>query len=275
VDRSTLYNIKINNASADAITVLSGSGITGTAGTNPVANGGFFLYNGMNVHSIIAAGPQGSLGTGNEIHLANLSLEGNPAGGATCYALLYLNSTTDISTFDNLLIWNFAGYGVFIGNSPSLGVGPINFNNPTINGSANAGATPVYIQSVQNGGLMVVNFFGGTIVHPGPGNAMVLINGNGTSAITGVNFYGTYTEASSTTDVDYNINGATNVNLYGVSGQGKAHTIFVNIAGASKGINVYGANNLGATYTIFNTDTGHSYTQNPIQYTYGTTPIAE
>jgi hypothetical protein len=217
IDRATQFNVTISNG-ADAIQLWVESAIVALDMGNVLAVGNFVVTPGANINNLIASYPRAGPSITN---IRGITLVGNVAATVTG-AMLDLVGVTDKSTVQETIAYNFNGVGLRIQNAAGgVPVGPLNITNISFNGSGLAGARPVLINSVAGGGVISgVNFFGGSITHPGPGGlAMVDIQGGAGNAINGVSFYGTQFESINTSDIGININ-----NGLGITGSGLVFT---------------------------------------------------
>jgi hypothetical protein len=272
LDRCTVYNITVAGG-VDAIQVYNDSSIKAVEGSNPLnTSSGFALAPSANLKNAISCQPANSQNTCN---LENITIKGI-SGARVSNAMLSLTGITDISTFRNILIWNFYNtVGLKILATTGVPVGPVNFENLSVNGGGNPGARPVQIYegtSCRNCGIYGVNFIGGTLVHPGPGGLPIVdIDGQGVAgALSGVNFFGTYIEPINSSDIGFKIRDAANIVLSGVSTAGVAAADMVNlsqsVAGYTHGIKLLGIRQNGNWANTVND------TINSRLYTNGTIP---
>jgi len=204
VDRCTNWNITVNTGTP-AVSLYSSSSIWADSDSaNPITSsgpGGFNLAAGANVASVLACVPGVAPEPICGIH--GITLQGNSAATVT-NGILDINNVTDQTTISDIVIYDFYNtVGLNIRTSSTDALGPLNFQNITINAYGNTGARPVKITSSGPGALTNINFFGGSLSHPGPGGiAIVDIEGPSASAlINGVNFYGTQFESINTGDI--------------------------------------------------------------------------
>ena len=284
VERCTRYNITITS-DIDAIQIYSESAILGDEGSNPLnPEAGFVAGSGSHLTHILTCTPNNLQKICNFSHVT-FRMEDNTA--TVDESLVYLQGVSDITSLKDDLIWNFYNtVGLKIASANGQAVGPIDFQNLTVNGSGNTGAKPIqiYIGGTSNNGISNVNFFGGTMVHPGPGGLKILdIDGKGVGgALAGVNLYGTYIEPLNAADIGISIRDAVNTHFSGIFSAGVAATSLFQLsqsgAGLTNGTTITSARHNGNwTHTINNTitsvnvddpqitgwnDTGTVYTSN-------------
>lgn len=212
VDRSSTITINITSGT-DAIQIWSKSSLVGIGEGNAL-DANFILAPTANVSSLLASYPRNANAI---LNIRGLTFKGN-ASATVSNAMFDLFGITDQSTISDSVIWNFANtYGVKVTDGAGAPVGPFDFNNITINGMFLAGAKPVLLQGSAATIMGGVNFFGGSLTHPGAGgNAIVDIQGIDGNQIVGVNFYGTQIESSNVNDIGININNATNIGIHDV-----------------------------------------------------------
>jgi hypothetical protein len=174
-----------------------------------------------------------------------------------------------------VVIYNFfntVGLNIRTANGGALG--PLNFQNVTVNGYGNTGARPVKITSSGVGVLTDINFFGGSLTHPGPGGLPIVdIEGpTSTGLINGVNFIGTQFESYNTADIGVNCVNCTSVNLDGTvfTANPNIGTACLKISNSGASTTMVNVNNLTNfslwTYSIQNTVNSQNITDYRIDH---------
>lgn len=198
----------------DAIQVYSKSSII-SEGSN-AADSQIVVSATANISSAIASYPRS--GAQSIQNIRGLTIRGN-TGMTVSRAMLDLVAVTDSSTFEGVVIHSFPGtIGLLVENASGLSVGPVNFTGITVNGAGLTGARPVVIRAaVTNGVMHNINFFGGSLAHPGTGGLKIVeIDGGTNNQIASANFYGTQIESENSGDIGIYVEEATGVNVDGV-----------------------------------------------------------
>lgn len=218
IDRSTQFNITATGG-VDAVQVWEESSLEALDSGNVIPVGNFVVQDTANINNVVASYPRAGPSITN---ITGITIVGDVVATVTG-AMLDLVGVTDKSTIQNVIAYNFNGPGLRIQNAAGgVPVGPLNITNVSINGVGIAGARPVQINCVLGGGVIAgVNFFGGSLTHPGTGGLPILdIQGNGAAnCIDGVSLYGTQFESFNASDIGINI-----VDGLGVSGSGLTFT---------------------------------------------------
>lgn len=239
LNRNTQFLVTVVGA-VDAIQVYTGSSLVALGNTNSVPNYTFGLSSSASVSSVVATYPR----NGNWIgHIEGITLQGN-ATATVSSAMLDLIGPVDISTLREVLVWNFTNtIGIRLRNATSVTVGPINFDNCSVNGSGNTGARPVVIDGTNAVAIIDgVNFLGGSYTHPGTGSPIFEVQGGGgggfVNQVQGIHWYGTQVEPSNASDVGFFLNNVTDALLSGVVGTfgGTAGTDLVKIDSSGTGV---------------------------------------
>jgi hypothetical protein len=217
IDRATQFNVTITSG-ADAIQLWIESSLIALDMGNVQAVGNFVVTPATSINNLIASYPRAGPSI---VNVRGITLVGNPAAVVTG-AMMDLAGVTDHTTVQDVIAYNFAGPGLRIQNvAGGVPVGPLNITNNSWNGSGNAGAKPVQINCVVGGGVIAdINFFGGSMTHPGSGGlSMIDVEGGASNCINGVNLYGVQFESINAGDIGLNL-----VNALGVTGSGLVFT---------------------------------------------------
>lgn len=200
------YCIEVFNGSVLHGPGVGTEGVTATIALSPKAN----------VAGVITTGAQN--GRQEFFSISGIAVRGDPSASVV-EAMIDLSNFFVPSYLRDVVIYNYANtIGLWIHSTSTTGPNVVYVDNVWSDAGNRVGATPCVVSAPAGRGYTVqnVNFYGGACEHAGDGYRELELNGNGTSKLYNVSFFGTQFEANpANTAVPILIKDAREVSFYG------------------------------------------------------------
>lgn len=262
-DRSTAFNITATGG-VDAIKVFLRSAVTGLDGGNP-PTGDFTVAASANLGAVLATYPRTSQWVGN---VKNIVIQGNTS--ATVATMFDVSGSTVHSYFENVSSYNSNAVGLRLTANSGATLDSFICVNCGFNSSVSTSGCPVLVDGTASSNVIRgINFFGGTITHPGASctsHAIIDVEGGASNLVQGFYTWGVGVESSNTTDIGVLLNNVVNAGIHDLTASANVNsgTSIVKItatAGVSYGIIIDNLDQLNAwTNTVQDVVNGRTLT---------------